>query len=385
MVTWLLCLICPSLVLGVGREVPSRGPYRTARVPAERGEVGGVHGRTQTTRFAPQREKKNKRHRHFLDTDLPRATRQPRQPRRHMSAPPTHATQPQRQPLPAPAVGALPAASERSRRRLSERTTRCGSVRKCAGAVCRFGHSMGRATAGVCINHTCSKRATWHGALLLSALRRAPPPRLATAAPRRRRAGWPPRHAARNPCQSGRPQVGALIAPPLLPHHTSAARGRALHRRAGLVSRCFAPACARPCARGAVTPLTRRSAHASSGGACCTHAAPRRHSDDTWPPPTPAMAAVPPGVRAVCAQPRHAAPRRAARAVRARRLYALWRCCAVLRRARCAALPRGHAAAAIAPRRCRARTAAPLPGRTCTTLCRPVPRYARTAQEPGAP
>ena len=117
----------------MGREVPSRGPYRTARVPAERGEVGGVHGRTQTTRLAPQREKKNKRHRHFLDTDLPRATRQPRQPRRHMSAPPTHATQPQRQPLPAPAVGALPAASEGSKGRLSDRNTACESVRECGG------------------------------------------------------------------------------------------------------------------------------------------------------------------------------------------------------------------------------------------------------------
>eukprot|EP00966_Prymnesium_polylepis_P111711 2584314-Prymnesium_polylepis.1 len=56
-----------------------------------------------------------------------------------MSAP--HTTGPEPPPLlfAAPAVNLLPAGSERSRGRLSERSTRSGSVRECAGTVCRFG------------------------------------------------------------------------------------------------------------------------------------------------------------------------------------------------------------------------------------------------------
>eukprot|EP00966_Prymnesium_polylepis_P091848 2126369-Prymnesium_polylepis.1 len=51
-----------------GQAVPSRGPYRTARIPAERGEFGRDFGRTQTTQSAPEREKKNPKHRLFFWT-----------------------------------------------------------------------------------------------------------------------------------------------------------------------------------------------------------------------------------------------------------------------------------------------------------------------------
>ena len=167
------------------------------------------------------------------------------------------------------------------------------------------------------------------------------------------------------------------MAPPLSPQHTSAAHGRALHRRAGRAPRCTAPAYAgraRAVRERGHAPLCSRL-QMSGGGVLHTRRGtpPRRRH----PAADAAGHGCGPAKRARRMRP--AAPRRAAsaaRAARARHRSALWRCCAVLRRARRAALRRGRAAAAIAPRCCRAWTAAPSPGGTCAALRCAAPAYA---------
>jgi len=177
------------------------------------------------------------------------------------------------------------------------------------------------------------------------------------AAPRRRRAALSPRYeatsppsrAARAPCQEC--GAGGRIdrAPPLPPHPTSAAHGCALHRRAALRWPLLAVRARYESA------ATRRYAHASSGGGVlhtCRGTPPRRRH------PAAANAGHGCGPTRRARRMRPAAPRRtasAARRPRARRRGALWRCCV----APAAWLWVKGAAAAIAPRRCRARTAAP--------------------------
>mmetsp|Transcript_38593 Transcript_38593/g.106521 ORF Transcript_38593/g.106521 Transcript_38593/m.106521 type:complete len:268 (+) Transcript_38593:1868-2671(+) len=174
------------------------------------------------------------------------------------------------------------------------------------------------------------------------------------------------------------------MAPPLSPQHTSAAHGRALHRRAGRAPRCTAPAYAgraRAVRERGHAPLCSRL-QMSGGGVLHTRRGtpPRRRH----PAADAAGHGCGPAKRARRMRP--AAPRRAAsaaRAARARHRSALWRCCAVLRRARRAALRRGRAAAAISPRCCRAWTAAPSPGGTCAALRCAAPAYASLVRAHG--